>query len=84
MVGSFSDAPGGFKEEMQEVALAMGAEYWYKNAFALRGGYHTENRYKGDRKFFTAGAGARFFKNYGTRLCLSVPRSERFPVEGHV
>jgi hypothetical protein len=81
MVGSFSDAPGGFKEEMQEIVLAMGAEYWYKNAFALRGGYHTENRYKGDRKFFTAGAGARFFKNYGIDFAYLFPEAKGSPLK---
>jgi len=54
---SFSDAPGGFKEEMQEVMIAFGAEYWYSNQFAIRSGYFHENADKGDRKFLTFGAG---------------------------
>lgn len=54
---SFSDAPGGFKEELQEVTLSVGAEYWYNNQFALRGGYFWEHENKGNRKFLTAGAG---------------------------
>lgn len=54
---SFSDAPGGLKEELQEVTLSFGAEYWYQKQFALRGGYFYENENKGNRKFFTLGAG---------------------------
>ena len=54
---SFSDAPGGFKEEMQEIMWSLGAEYAYNNQFFVRGGYFNENQYKGNRKYFTAGAG---------------------------
>ncbi len=70
---SFSDAPGGFKEEMQEIVLAMGAEYWYKNLFALRGGYYTESKEKGNRKFFTTGAGVRFLKHYSLDFAYLIP-----------
>lgn len=54
---SFYDAPGGFKEELQEFTQSFGIEYWYNQQFALRAGYHNEAMYKGNRKFFTAGAG---------------------------
>jgi len=54
---SFSDAPGGFKEELREINIAAGAEYWYNKQFALRAGYYYEDKSKGNRKFFTAGAG---------------------------
>jgi len=54
---SFSDAPGGFKEEMQEIMWSVGAEYAYNNQFFVRGGYFNENQFKGNRKYFTAGAG---------------------------
>ena len=54
---SFTDAPGGFKEELQEVMWSVGAEYAYNNQFFVRGGYFNENQYKGNRKYFTAGAG---------------------------
>jgi len=54
---SFHDAPGGFKEEMQEVQWSIGAEYTYNDRFALRAGYHHEAETKGNRKYFTAGAG---------------------------
>ena len=54
---SFSDAPGGFKEELREINFSIGAEYSYNQQFFLRAGYYTENKYKGNRKFFTFGAG---------------------------
>lgn len=54
---SFSDAPGGFSEELQEIMWSVGAEYAYNNQFFVRGGYFNENQYKGNRKYFTAGAG---------------------------
>lgn len=54
---SFSDAPGGFSEELREVMWSIGAEYAYNNQFFVRGGYFNENQYKGNRKYFTAGAG---------------------------
>lgn len=54
---SFSDAPGGGKEEFHEINWGAGIEYTYDRRFFLRGGYHHENEYKGDRKYFTFGAG---------------------------
>lgn len=54
---SFADAPGGFKEEMQEIYWGVGVEYAYNNQFFLRGGYHHENEFKGNRKYFTLGTG---------------------------
>lgn len=54
---SFTDAPGGMSEELKEVNLSLGAEYWYNKQFALRAGYFHEDVSKGNRKFFTAGAG---------------------------
>ncbi len=54
---SFSDAPNGFKEELQEVNWSVGAEYEYNDKFFLRAGYHHESENKGNRKYFTVGAG---------------------------
>ena len=54
---SFSDAPGGLKEELQEVSWSLGGEYIYNDKFALRAGYHHESETKGNRKYFTVGAG---------------------------
>ncbi|MBQ1774127.1 MAG: type IX secretion system outer membrane channel protein PorV [Prevotella sp.] len=57
IVKSFGDAPNGFKEELQEIQWSVGAEYWYNDKFTLRAGYHHEAENKGNRKYFTFGAG---------------------------
>lgn len=62
MFGSFADAPDGFSEELKEINIAGGVEYWYNNMFALRMGYFTEHRLKGFRQYLTFGAGLRFSK----------------------
>ena len=54
---SFGDAPNGFSEEMQEIQWSVGAEYTYNDKFSLRAGYHNESENKGNRKYFTFGAG---------------------------
>ena len=59
MFKSFSDAPGGFSEELKEIYGGIGVEYCYNQQFSVRGGYHYENEYKGNRKYFTVGAGFR-------------------------
>lgn len=59
MFKSFGDAPGGFKEELEEVNWSVGAEYVYNDKFSLRAGYHHESENKGNRKYFTVGAGFR-------------------------
>ena len=56
---SFSDAPGGFSEELQEIQWSVGAEYTYHDQFSVRAGYHHESENKGNRKYFTVGAGFR-------------------------
>ena len=56
---SFTDAPGGFKEELQEINWSVGAEYVYNDKFSLRAGYHHESENKGNRKYYTVGAGFR-------------------------
>lgn len=65
---SFSDAPDGFSEELEEVTWALGAEYVYQDAFMLRTGYFNESEEKGSRRFFTLGAG---FKFKATQIDLS-------------
>ncbi len=57
---SFGDAPGGFKEELKEFQISAGAEYWYNNQFAFRAGYFYEDATKGNRKYFTLGAGLKY------------------------
>lgn len=60
MFQSFGDAPGGFSEELKEVKWALGGEYMYDDTFAFRLGYFNESKIKGDRRFFTLGAGFKF------------------------
>jgi hypothetical protein len=57
---SFSDAPGGMEEELQEINISIGAEYLYNKQFAVRAGYFHEHENKGNRKFFTGGIGVSF------------------------
>lgn len=57
---SFGDAPGGVKEELREIIYSLGTEYWYDEQFAVRAGYFHEAPTKGDRQFFTLGAGVRY------------------------
>ena len=59
MFQSFSDAPGGFKEEMDEIQWSVGAEYIYHDQFSLRAGYHHQAESKGNLKYFTVGGGFR-------------------------
>ena len=56
---SFSDAPGGFKEELEEIQWSVGAEYVYHDQFSLRAGYHHQAESKGNLKYFTVGGGFR-------------------------
>ena len=56
---SFNDAPNGMKEELQEIQWSVGAEYVYHDQFSVRAGYHHESANKGNRKYFTVGAGFR-------------------------
>ena len=65
---SFGDAPGGFSEELKEFTYALGAEYLYNNAFALRTGYFHESEDKGNRQYFTLGGG---FKTNALNIDLS-------------
>ncbi|MDR2057161.1 MAG: type IX secretion system outer membrane channel protein PorV [Dysgonamonadaceae bacterium] len=72
---SFSDAPGGAKEEFQEIMWSFGAEYAYDNKFFVRGGYFYENPYKGNRQYFSLGAGFKFmsFQLDAAYLISTVP-----------
>jgi len=60
MVASFSDAPGGFREETREVRLSTGLEYAYKQSLFARAGYYYENQFKGDGRYASVGVGARY------------------------
>lgn len=59
-ISSLGDAPDGFSEELKEFQISVGAEYWYNNQFAIRAGYFHENETKGNRRYFTAGAGLKY------------------------
>jgi len=69
---SFSDAPGGFSEEMKEFQISFGAEYWYNNQFALRTGYFYEDKTKGNRRYFTMGVGIKY-QSFGLDFSYLIP-----------
>jgi hypothetical protein len=76
---SFFDAPGGLKEELHEITYSPGIEYWYNNQFAIRGGYFYENSTKGNRKYFTAGAGFRL-KAFTLDFSYLMPMTQNHPL----
>ncbi len=78
--GSFNDAPGGSKEEMKEINYSIGMEYWYNKLFAVRAGYFYENPLKGNRKYFTLGAGVRY-NVFGLDFAYLIPTQQRNPLE---
>lgn len=80
MFQSFYDAPNGFKEELQEINLGFGVEYWYDRQFAFRAGYFYEDKRKGNRKYFTLGAGLRY-NVFGIDLAYLIPTDQRNPLE---
>ena len=69
---SFGDAPGGFKEELREFQVALGAEYAYNNQFFVRAGYFFEDKTKGNRKYFTLGLGIKY-NVFGLNFSYLVP-----------
>jgi hypothetical protein len=69
---SFNDAPGGFSEELREFQLSAGMEYWYQEQFALRAGYFYEDKTKGNRKYFTLGAGLKY-NVFGLNFSYIIP-----------
>ncbi len=81
IVGSFSDAPGGLKEELREINIATGMEYWHNKRIAVRAGYFYEHPLKGNRQFFTLGAGLRY-NVFGFDFAYLVPTNrQRSPLE---
>jgi hypothetical protein len=81
MLGSFGDAPGGFKEELREVNVCLGVEYWYNHLFAIRTGYFYEHPLKGNRQFFTLGAGIRY-NVFGLDFAYLIPtNAQRSPLQ---
>jgi hypothetical protein len=80
LISSWSDAPGGFQEEMNEINYSLGTEYWYDNQFAIRAGYFHEAHTKGNRQFFTVGAGLRY-NVFGLDFAYLIPTEQRNPLE---
>ena len=80
MYTSFYDAPGGFKEEMREFYVGAGAEYAYDDKFFVRGGYFYENATKGNRKYFTLGAGFKY-NIFTLDLSYLIPTTQKNPLE---
>jgi hypothetical protein len=74
--GSFSDAPGGWQEELSEVTISGGLEYWYNQTFSGRLGYFFEDQTKGNRKYLTAGVGLRY-NDFGVDVAYLVPTNQR-------
>ncbi|MBC6366639.1 type IX secretion system outer membrane channel protein PorV [Algoriphagus sp. AK58] len=79
MFGSFSDAPGGFEEEMREFTLSFGVEYLYAQKFGLRTGYFYEDKTKGGRKYFTMGLGFNL-QRLGLDFSYLVPQVQNHPL----
>ncbi|WP_303312315.1 type IX secretion system outer membrane channel protein PorV [Hymenobacter sp. BT730] len=79
ILGSFGDAPGGFKEEMQEINLSAGLEYWYKDLLAVRAGYFYEHPQKGARQYLSFGAGLRY-QVFGVDAAYLVPNDKNNPL----
>lgn len=77
--GSFGDAPNGLSEELQELTYSTGVEYWYRDIFAARAGYFSEHENKGNRKYFTLGAGFRY-QVFGFDFSYLVPTEENNPL----
>ncbi len=80
MLQSFYDAPNGFSEEMREFSYAIGTEYWYNEQFAVRGGFFYEDKTKGNRKFFTLGAGVKY-NIFGLDFAYLIPLEQQNPLE---
>jgi hypothetical protein len=81
MIGSFNDAPGGIREELKEVNIGFGTEYWYNETFAIRAGYFYEAPTKGNRQFFTLGAGIKY-NVFGLDFAYLIPtNAQRSPLQ---
>jgi hypothetical protein len=80
MIHSFYDAPDGFSEEIKEISISSGFEYWYARQFALRGGFFYEDKSKGNRKYFTLGLGLRY-NILGIDLSYLIPVETKNPLE---
>ncbi len=80
MIQSWYDAPYGFEEEMREFYFSIGTEYWYNKTFAIRAGFFYEDKNKGNRKYFTLGAGLRY-NVFGLDFSYLIPMEQQNPME---
>jgi len=80
MIQSWYDAPNGFSEELREFSFGGGVEYWYNKLFAIRGGFFYEDKTKGNRKFFTLGAGLRY-NVFSIDFAYLIPLEQQNPLE---
>lgn len=80
MMQSWYDAPNGFSEEMREFSFGGGIEYWYNNIFSVRGGFFYEDKTKGNRKFFTLGAGLKY-NVFSLDFAYLIPLEQQNPLE---
>lgn len=80
MLQSFNDAPGGFKEEIREICFSLGAEGSFRNMYFARAGFFYEDKTKGNRKFFTLGAGVKY-KNYQFDTAYLITVEQRNPLQ---
>jgi Type IX secretion system protein PorV len=80
ILGSFSDAPGGLEEELQEIVWSIGGEFWFNNKFALRGGKFIESSYKGGRHFNTVGVGMKIINKINVDLAYLHNQSNSSPI----
>lgn len=83
MISSFGDAPGGFREELNEFTVSVGMEYWYDEQFALRAGYFHEAETKGARKYATFGAGIKY-KVFQIDASYLQPFTRRHPLQNTI
>ena len=77
--GSFGDAPDGFREELKEIIVNGGLEYWYNNMFAARVGYLSQSDMKGGQKYLTTGLGVRY-KSFGLDASYLIPTRKNNPL----
>jgi hypothetical protein len=80
ILGSFSDAPGGAKEELREINESVGMEYWYDNLIAFRMGYFHEDKTKGNRQYMTFGLGVKY-SVFAIDMAYLVPLTQRNPLQ---
>jgi len=80
IITSWYDAPGGFSEELKEFYIGGGVEYAYDKKFFVRGGYFHENATKGNRKYFTLGAGFKY-NVFALDFSYLIPTSQRNPMQ---